>query len=171
VSDQRASLILAALALVACGNDGPGTSNVQPDAIAISDAMPQPLVTDLRGSLDGRMFTLRYGHVKRGSDIEPIWICVADVPVSYAECESTSGPDRTFFIGPFVYNTEGTARWGIPQVWLYRTGANNNPSSAWAQRGTLQVVRDAAPAGALELSLDVDFGESVHTTGDVYAPP
>lgn len=152
--------------LVLAGCDGTKTAAGREDAsIETKDAVPS-VGTDVAGSLGGASFRLRYGAVKRGaSETDPIWVCAADVPVTYADCDSTMGPDRMMFLGPFIYDANGVPKWGLPQVWLYRVGSN--PLSAWANSGSLSVLHDDPVSGALQLTLSVDFGEATPTMGSL----
>ena len=167
IGNGCAFVSICGLVIAGCSSDDSTPSPDDAEAIGMFDSHA-PLETTIVGSLGGTSFRLSYAHVKRGAtSAEPIWICASDVEVTYAECESTSGPARTIFQGPFIYESTGP-RWGFPQVWLYRTGAN--PSSAYGRSGSLSVVSDEAN-GLLELRLQVDFGEVTGTLGDVSATP
>lgn len=157
--------LLIAVLLVACGEADDGNSVLDARLVDGTTTDVFPIQTSIRGSLSGAVFHLQYGSYKRGpSANDPIWVCAADVSLTYDMCESTGGPDRYMFIGPFIYDAAGQPKWGLPQVWLYKVGSN--PSSAWADTGSLSVLTDDNVTGRLELTLSVDFRQTAPTAGD-----
>jgi hypothetical protein len=164
----RSFLLMCA---VGCG----GGESAGPDDAAVSNGSDDAAggsVTETRvsGNLSNSGFVLQYASAQRGTTSDPrIWLCVADVDLPYDQCQATGGPARIMFLGPFYYDTDGTPKWAFPQVWLYRVGTA--PVSKYATSGTLTVVRDDAAANRLELTLNVDFGETPVTSGSVAIGP
>src|SRR5437870_647506 len=115
-----AALLLAIVS--ACGGHGTTPAGKDDASVRSSDAAPSA-GTRVTGVLGGTSFVLTYGAISR----EPsglIWVCAANVAVTYADCSSTAGPARTMFLGPFGYDQNSNARWSIPQVGLFRVGAS-----------------------------------------------
>jgi len=160
---------LLALAGSACGGSGPGPQ--QPDAAAVADAASfdaLPMTTDVSGILQGMPYHLRYASVKRAVPGDPRnWLCVSDVALTVDQCNQTGGPDRTMFLGPFVYDQSGAPVWGIAQDGLFRVGTG--PASQLAQSGTITVWVDDPVSGALDLTMSVQFDEAP-AAGNVVIP-
>ncbi len=167
---MTARKLLVCVLASACGSEkGP----VRDDAAVMANedsGMGSVTMTRVTGSLYGSPFVLNYAASRRGTTSDPRnWICISDVQLTYEECEQTGGPDRTMFLGPFVYDANGEPTWGIPQVWLYRVGPS--PLSKYASSGTLDVLVDDAGTNQLELTLTVDFGEVPVTSGSARIAP
>jgi hypothetical protein len=157
-------LAVVALMLSACGEKAsPGRDDAAMQQQG--DALNEPIDTRLTGALYGTPFTLKYAALKRGTSSDPRnWLCVADIPVTYTVCEQQGGPDRTMFLGPYLYDQNGAPQWVVAQVWLYRV---NTSFSKPADSGALDIVVDDAASGALKLTMDVSFGETPRTIGSV----
>lgn len=91
------------------------------------------------------------------------WVCLANVPVTFADCQTSGAPDRTMFLGPFVYDQNGATKWDVAEVGLYRVGAN--ALTEFARSGTLTVNADDSTSGLLDLTMSVNFGEQPVTAG------
>jgi hypothetical protein len=167
---RKRTFVLAPLLLMACNGQ---TSDPQHDDAAsfdarIADAIPS-VGTDVSGVLGGASYDLRYASVQRAVPGDPRnWLCVADVQLTVAQCNSTDGPDRIMFLGPFVYDQTGKPLWGIAQTGLFRVGASH--LSQLARSGTLMVSVDDATTGALRLEMNVQFDEAPATGNVVIGP-
>ncbi|MBV8759963.1 MAG: hypothetical protein JO257_21915 [Deltaproteobacteria bacterium] len=149
----------------ACGQGGGHTKAHDDAAPQGSDAAPS-VGTDVSGVLSGTAFKLQYAAVNRG----PLtWVCVSNVMLTYAECSGSGGPARIMVLGPYAYDQNGAARWSLPQLGLYRVGAS--PVSEMAVTGTLMVMKDDAATGDLQLTMNVNFGETPATSGAVAITP
>ena len=167
---MTARKLLICVLASACGSE---KDFVRDDAAAMAEddsGMGPITMTRVTGSLYGSSFVLQYAAARRGTTSDPRhWLCVADIQLTYDQCEQTGGPDRTMFLGPFVYDSNGDPEWAFPQVWLYRVGPS--PLSKYASSGTLEILADDAAANELELTLSVDFGETPVTSGSVRIAP
>jgi hypothetical protein len=155
------------LAVVGCTGersgepDEPQEPNTQPGVEAGPDSSPGTRVT---GSLGNRPFTLQHASIKRGSANDPRnWLCISNVALTFAQCEQSGGPERTMFLGPFIYDND-VPTWGLVQVGLYRVG--DAPQSAFGRSGTIAISQDDLE-GPFEMTLTVDFGETPVTMGSV----
>lgn len=162
-----------AVLLVGCGGKEP----TRDDAATQHDAAPAdaPMgsgLTEVNGQLGGVAFKLKYSAVSRGGAGDPrIWVCAADVPVTFAGCQQNSpqGPQpRTVLIGPFTYNNSGVPRWDLSGLGLYRVGSDS--LSAYARTGSLTVSEDDPASATLQLTLNIDFGQGTAVTGSVTSP-
>lgn len=158
---RRLSLLVI---LCGCGN---GSSSTRDDASVETGKDAQAATeTNVVGMLGGAGFNLRYAAVKWETATDPRnWVCVANIPVSYADCEASGGANRIMFLGPFLRDQSGDPYWGIVQTWLYRVGSG--ALSENAKTGTLEVLSADAANGTLRLVMNVDFGESQPTSGSV----
>ena len=153
--------VLVVAAVGCSGAEAPEDPNTQPGPEA---GVGSSAGTRVTGSLGNNAFVLQHAAIKRATDTDPRnWICVANVPLSFAQCEQSGGPDRTMFLGPFVYDQD-VPRWALVQVGLYRVG--DNARSASGKSGTLEISRDD-PAGPFEMTFTVDFGETPATSGTI----
>lgn len=151
--------------VVGCGgDDGIATGDA---SVATIDASADASVSEtlVTGTLYDVPFTLRYASRKLSTPLE--WICVADIPLTYAECEQNGGPERVMLLGPYIYD-DGMPKWGIPQVWLYHVGTSYSKP---VDSGTLQIYVDNQTTGELQLTLDLDLGETKRTAGSVLVAP
>src|SRR5665647_1155953 len=126
VGRLRVWLPLAVTGVAACGgHDSSSQGAAGPNSDAVTADAPH-LTTSVRGVLEGVPFELRYSAVKRGVPGNPlIWVCAANVPVTYVECEQTGMPSRIMFLGPFIYDANNNPKWGLAfQTGLYRVGSN-----------------------------------------------
>jgi hypothetical protein len=154
------------LSIAACGGQSAKTKDDAP-AHSGSDASAEGS-THVTGVLGGTAFVLGYGAISRDAS-GLIWVCAANVPVAYSDCSSTSGPARIMFLGPFGYDQSNNPRWSTPQLGLFRTGTS--PLSEMATTGSLTVQNDDPNSGALQLMLNVNFGETPTTSGTVSVGP
>lgn len=155
--------MLALVLAIGCG--ATDKSKAPEDAAASDDSvMAPPGMTRVTGALYGAPFVLQHASVKRGTASDPrIWLCIADIALPYEQCEQSGGPARTMLLGPYLPESNGSAQWVFPQVWLYRVG--QAPVSKYASAGEIDVALDDPPTGRLELTLNLDFGETTVTTG------
>jgi hypothetical protein len=165
VHDHR--FLLATALLAACGSKAP-THDDAPLGSDAKDAMTMQS-TRLTGTLYGSPFVLQYAALKRGTVSDPRnWLCVADIPVTNDTCAQQGSAERVMFLGPFLYDQNGTPGWVLAQVWLYHVGTSYSKA---ASSGTLDIAVDDESSGALQLTLNVSFDETSATTGTVAIGP
>jgi len=135
------------------------------DAHSSSDAASSA-GTDVTGSLGGQSFELKNAAVAFQTTSDPRnWVCVSSIAMTIEECEQTNSMPRTMFLGPFVYDNNGNPKWDVAETALYRVGSN--ALTELAVSGSVTVAVDNASAGALQLTLNVNFGDTKPTIGTV----
>src|SRR3569832_1622807 len=152
-------LSLFLIALAACGGgkvarrDDAGVSR---DGLGAGNSLPTQ--TNVAGSIGGAAFDLRYSAVHWSPQGDPrTWVCVANVPITYAQCMQSGGADRIMLLGPFTYDHSGAPRWDVAELYLSRNG-------------TIAVFEDDSTSSTLKVSFTVNFGDSQPATGTVVTP-
>src|SRR3569833_1268005 len=158
------------IALAACGGGKVASCvvvGVLCDGLGSGNSLPTQ--TDVAGSIGGAAFDLRYSAVHWSPQGDPrTWVCVANVPITYAQCMQSGGADRIMLLGPFTYDQSGAPRWDVAELFLSRIGAN--PTTDLARYGTIAVFEDDSTSSTLKVSFTKNNKETQPATKTVVTP-
>lgn len=167
---MRARSGLFLIFVTACSG---GSSSTRDDAAVQRDGMgsgSSPTETRVTGVIAGTNFELRYAAASWGPAGDPrIWVCAANIPVTYADCMQSGGSPRVMMLGPYIYDSNGVPRWDVAELAQYRVGTN--AVTELARSGTITIHEDSAESKTLTASFSVDFGGAVPTAGSVVVTP